>query len=130
MKYTPYCLALCGVGLVLVIAGMAWSQSVGNKMAWTEAQAVKFNEVSATYHSAAHAHGAMDHGHDHGHSHENTSAAELAAAKAAWEAQMKQRDDAIAWRDLWKKVLLGSGMAAIMLGGAGYLVVKNVIEEE
>lgn len=129
MKYTPYCLVLCGIGLVLVLAGLAWSRSVGNQMAWTEAQAVKFNEVSAAYHNAAHSHGA-GHGHDHGHSHGEASSAELAAAKAAWEDQMKQRDEAIAWRDFWKKVLYGGGMGAIVLGGIGYLVVKNVLEEE
>ena len=131
MKYTPHCLALVGVGLVLVIAGMMWTRSVGNQMAWTEQQALKFNEVSATYHSAAHAHGAMDHGHDHGHAHgESASSAELAAAKAAWEATVKQRDDAIAWRDFWKNALFFSGMAAIVIGGGGYLIVKNTMDED
>lgn len=130
MKYTPHCLAICGCGLLLIIAGTIWSQSLGNRMAWTEEQAVKFNEVSANFHQAAHAHGAMHHGHDHGHADEHVSSAQLAAAKAAWQAQMKERDDAIAWRDFWRKALYGSGMAAIILGGAGYLIVKNVLEDD
>ena len=130
MKYTPHCLVLCAIGLVLIIAGVVWTQSLGNRVAWTEEQAIEFNKVSANYHQAAHAHGAMDHGHSHGHADEHVSSSELAAAKAAWQAQMKARDDAIAWRDFWRVALLGSGMTAILLGGGGYLIVKNVLEED
>lgn len=128
MKYTSPCLALCAVGLVLIVAGLLWSQSLGNRAVWSEAQAVKFNEASARYHQAAHSamHGSDAHD---GHNHEDESADELAAAKAAWEAQMQERDNAIARRDFWRKVLLGGGMLAIILGGGGYLIVKNVLEE-
>ena len=128
MKYTPHCLALVGVGLVLVIAGMVWSRSVGNQMAWTEKQANNFSEVSAAYHQAAYAHGATDQ--RRSAEAESASAKELAAVKAAWEAQVKQRDDAIAWRDFWKNALFFSGMAAIVIGGGGYLIVKNTMDED
>ena len=124
MKYELLSLGLCGIGLMLVIAGSMWVNTIGDRMAWTEQQAVKFNEVSAAFHQAAHAYGNMH----PGHKEDSVSAAELAAAKTAWEEQMKARDDAIAWRDLWKKVLYGGGMGAIVLGGMGYLVAKNAAE--
>lgn len=125
MKYTGYCLGLCAVGLVLVVLGLLWTNVVGNPTVWSEAQALTFNEVSATYHQAAHE--AMDH---HGHAHEPSSAsANLEAAKKAWEEQMQARDAAIARRDFWKTLLFGGGMSAILIGGAGYLIARNVADD-
>jgi hypothetical protein len=128
MKLLVGCLGLCGVGVALIFAGLLWVNVIGDAASWDETQALKFNEVSATYHQAAHAHSDHSHaGHNHGAS--AAPAPELAAAKAAWQEQMQARDKAIGRRAFWKNVLLGSGMAAILLGGIGYLLAKNVMED-
>jgi hypothetical protein len=128
MKYTSVCLGLCALGAVLMIAGWTWQDVLGDQVVWTEEQAQKLNEASANFHQVAHAHGdqqAHHHGHAHAHSHARVTDDDLAAAKNAWREQMEERDAAIAWRDFWRAALLRGGMAAIMLGGCGYLLMKN-----
>lgn len=127
MKATAVCLGICAVGVLLIVAGLVWTNVIGDRMSWTEEQAIQFNQVSVTYHQAAHAH--SDHGHDHAHDHGDHADTDLAQAKAAWQQKMSERDAAIGRRDFWKRFFLGGGMLAIMLGGAGYLIVKNVTED-
>ncbi len=125
MKYPSLCLGLCGIGALLIGAGLLWSNVLGDQASWTEEQALAFNQASATYHQVAHAHAERGAHHDHIHlassQGESVSDAELAAAKSAWQDQMRARDAAIAWRDGWRRGLLGGGMLLGLLGGLGYL---------
>jgi hypothetical protein len=136
MKYSPWLLTICAVGIVLLIAGMMLGRETGAfaRSSWTEEDAKKFNEVSATFHQVAHAHGDAQLGHDHAHSHgaseKTATQAEFDKAKADWQEQMKLRDAAIAWRDRVKAILKYSGVVLISLGGVGFLIVKNVMEDQ
>lgn len=131
MKHTPICLGICAAGVALIVAGVIWSQVVGDRMSWSEEQAIEFNKVSATYHQAAHAHSDHAHGESgHHHGEEQASAEALAAAKGAWQEQMRRRDTAIARREFWRKLLMGSGMSAIFLGGLSYIIVNRVMEDD
>jgi hypothetical protein len=129
MKLASLCLGLCGAGVLLIGAGLLWSNGIGDKTLWSEEQAIAFNQASAAYHQAAHAHAEHDahHGHIHLASSQGTSMsdAELAAAKSAWQEQMRARDAAIAWRDGCKRALIGGGMLLGALGGIGYLVIQR-----
>lgn len=129
MKFASLCLGLCGAGLLLISAGVLWSHVFGDQASWSEEQALAFNQASAAYHQAAHAH--AEHEAHHGHIHlasshgASVSDAQLAAAKSVWQEQMRARDAAIAWRDGWRRGLIGGGMLLGALGGLGYLAVKS-----
>lgn len=129
MKYASLCLGLCGAGLLLIGAGLLWSNVYGDQASWTEEQALAFNQASATYHQVAHAHAEHEAHDDHVHlaSSHGTSVSddELAAAKNAWQEQMRARDAAIAWRDGWRRGLIGGGMLLGALGGLGYLAINR-----
>jgi hypothetical protein len=137
MKYSPWLLIVCGVGSVLLIAGLMLGGQTGvvARSSWTEEDAKKFNQVSATFHQVAHAHGDAKLEHNHGHSHgpdgkPPPSDADFEKAKADWQEQMKLRDSAIAWRDRVKAILKYAGIVLISIGGVGFLIVKNVVEDQ
>jgi hypothetical protein len=133
MKYSPWLLIACGVGVVLLVAGLMLGSQTGvvARSTWTEEDAKKFNQVSATFHQVAHSHGDAKLEHNHGHSHGPAATeAEYEKAKADWQEQMVKRDAAIAWRDRVKALLKYNGIALISIGGVGFLIVKNVIEDQ
>lgn len=129
MKITPICLALCALGALLIIAGSIWTNAAADKIVWTEEQAQKHNEIGAKFHQAAHAHGAHA-GHNHGDADQTVTAAELAVAEKAWKEDQAKLEAAIARRSFWSRLLYRSGMGAIILGGVGYLIAKNVMEDQ
>jgi hypothetical protein len=136
MKYSPWLLILCALGLVLFIAGLMFGSPEGMaaRSAWTEEKAKKFNEASASFHQIAHAHGDAQLAHQHGHSHgaddKTPTEAEYQKAKADWEEQKRLRDGAIAWRERLKMILKSTGVALLAIGGVGFLIVKNVVEDQ
>jgi ABC-type nickel/cobalt efflux system permease component RcnA len=134
MKYSPALLILCAVGLVLMVAGYMFGSDSGTvaRAAWTEDQAKKFTEASASFHQIAHAHGDAQLAHNNGHNHaaDAPSEAEYEKAKSDWQEQLRLRDGAIAWRNRVRSILKYTGVALISIGGVGFLVVKNILEDQ
>lgn len=133
MKYGPWCLGACLLGVVLMAASWIWGSYVGSSAMWSEEEAKTLAASAARFHAAAHErmHGPNDsHGHAHSHVHlaslsASSKEAEYHAAEADWKLHMQERDAAIAWRDFWERVLFGGGVVAVIAGGIGYLALRN-----
>lgn len=110
MKLSQIAIGLIIAGLVLGALSLAWPSIVGGKSAYTEEQAVEYQQASLELHNQSHAHPPADPdadddddggedggetGQEHAHSTPGGESPELVAAQARMDAAEAKRDTAV-----------------------------------
>ena len=98
MKPSQIAIALIAVGIVFGVMSLLWPAAVGEKRAYTQEDAVEYQQASLELHNQLHAHGPTDDesgesAHDHDHGPKDDAA--VKAAQARMDAIEATRDAAI-----------------------------------
>ncbi len=117
----PIAALVCGI--LLLIAGTWLPALMPSSAIWSDAEAAEYTRAAADLHSksyeASHASA------EHGHSHAGGTAAEKAAAQAAFDTIQRRRDSAIGRQALMKYAIQGLGALIALAGIWGYIASKR-----
>ena len=113
------CLAGMSVGLLLLLGGLAWSQWASPQVVWSPEQAAEHQAAGEALHAARRS------APPSGAGQEIAEAPELAAAQARFDAIDADLAAAQTSRQRTGRWLVGLGLAAMVIGGAGYLALRD-----
>jgi hypothetical protein len=105
-------------GIALLALNLAFPYLFPTTGAWSDANAEEYRDAAAELYRLTHVH--ADHGHDHG---EAGEPADLAAARARFDASQQRLDSSLNGRNTMRSVVkwLGILLATVGIGGAVFL---------
>jgi hypothetical protein len=114
------CLLGCGLGVLLIVAGAAWSNLGGARMVYSPEQAKEWEEAHAAWHAAS-----SGHTHDHATSpaaSEGNHDAALETARERFERADAELESARFMKDRLGGLMIWIGLAVAGAFGVGYLL--------